>query len=220
MRNMRGMKRTQMVLRGILAAAFAMAFTACASLSEPGGTNQTLVVGSANIQRGTVAYSMGAQIFLRELNGAGTHTLVPGAGGLFHSTRIQPGAYRVERIMYRTAQGRLNILHWRDGPIIEIENAAVNNLGVISAHFPVGSRYWFPTVNQGYEQTWDLFQQRHGSSSWNDMPWVNIGFNSANTPVAAQAEPAAQPPPVAEPVPPQGGLVAPVLPMPPPPVEY
>jgi len=197
-----------MVLRGILAVVFAMAFTACASLSEPDGTNQTLVVGGVIVRYDSRTIIEGVQIELRDSR-ARTHTLSSGAGGLFYSTRIPPGVYRVDRIVF---SGGLRALLWTNGPSIVIENGVVNNLGEINANVRWGM-YWNANANQGYDQARDLFQQRHGSSSWNEMPWVNIGFNRENTPVAAPAEPAAQPPQVAEPVPP-------VIQVLPPPVEY
>ena len=208
------MKRTQMVLRGILAAVFAMAFTACASLSEPDGTNQTLVVGGVIVRHEGSAVTRGIGIVLREFNGTRTHRLASGVGGLFYSSRIPPGTYIMTSVIYQMPQGGNMTVNITPPPKIEIESGRVNNFGAIHGTVDGMNRVASFIWNQGYEQARDLFQQRHGSSSWNEMPWVNIGFNSANTPVAAQAEPAAQPPQVAEPVPPMIHVP------PPPPVEY
>jgi len=119
----------------------------CASLPEPDSANQTLVVGMVSVQHINRTVTRGVRIILTEDSGTRTHALTSGTDGLFYSTRIPPGIYRVIRLEVPRPEGGNPVLYrWGNAPRIVIENGRVNNLGRINAA-------WSGRANESWTST-------------------------------------------------------------------
>jgi len=112
-------------------------------------------------------------------------------GGLFYSTRITQGTYKITSVNINRA-GQGGGVTWETRHIgttrILIENGKVNNIGAITLFARLGgnsSRTW----NQNHDQVRNLFQNRHNNSNWNRGQWINNGINRPNTPVSPAVTP-------------------------------
>jgi hypothetical protein len=159
----------------------------CVSLPEPDSNNQTLVVGIIRIQgpiaggsSQTSTYKNGVQIILQEFNGYKTYGLISGPNGLFYTTRIPQGVYKLIKVIYPMQSGGTGTVDHTSNPErIEIVNGKVNNFGTISGALSGG--YMSYEYNREYEQVRTLFRQKYSSSNWNQKEWINIGINRANS---------------------------------------
>ena len=150
----------------------------CVSLPEASNGNQTLVVGIIIVRHNKTTKKIGTTLYLQELNGKKMYTIRSGSDGLFYSTKIPHGGYKLTKVVWKIGNTTWTTT---SGSIyrIEIENGKVNNLGVINNTGNNKSATY--TWNSGYGQVRDIFQQKYGSSNWFEKEWINNGINAPNS---------------------------------------
>jgi len=165
----------------------------CVSLKEPDSKNQTLVVGMMTVQANATTYKSNIEIQLQELNGTKIYQLLTQANGIFFSTNIPQGSYKLDFIGLPSNLLRVGDYsrdYFDDTRTIQIEviNGKVNNLGTFFLIFPPknnnSTTLMQYSYNREYEQVRTLFQQRNSSSNWNQKEWINKinnGINIANS---------------------------------------
>ena len=183
------MRKRRALFSGIIIVFISFILNNCASLlPEPDSSNQTLVVGMVNVQYQTHTITKGVNFSLESEKGIRVYGLSSGADGLFYSTHIPPGRYKITRIRFTRPEGGDQGLNWNTStPTIEIVQGRVNNLGIIKAVLPANATYWTHYENQGYEQAINLFRSRYPSSNWNQKELIYIGFNRTNITASGSA---------------------------------
>ena len=167
-----------------LMAATEVLFSGCTSLPEADNENQTLVIGIVNIQHryfpssSSVEKKTRVTITLQELSGKKIYSITSRSDGLFYSTKIPQGSYKLTKTVYIMGRTTRKIIP-RGIHSIEILKGTINNLGTISFK-PIDKKTGSISWNSGYDEAKNLFQLKYNFSNWLEKEWVETVIKRPN----------------------------------------
>ncbi len=179
----------------LCAALVALALSGCASISEPGEQNDSLLYG--NIVYNFKCYpnnhgfpendskTNGIEIQIENLKTKKTYFINSKSNGEIIRQKLPEGVYRLKKIQ----RGFKIVNGWADDMVIEFDNDdyrfainadTVTNLGQIDVNIEivnieVSQFSWRCTysLNKDFDKAYNTYASNHIESSWLDKKWLN-----------------------------------------------
>ena len=168
----------------ILPVIVAVFLCGCASFHEPTDTKNALVIGQiVEIASNYPSYGeasvngttkIGIELTFKNLKDNSVYVVKSFGGGVFSSTDMSPGKYRLMRLYLKIEVGGAWATVYSTRPTyFDVSENCVSNLGLIYwiCDYGAATKYH---QSSGYAEVKDQFNKGHSESGWNQKEWKEI----------------------------------------------